>query len=183
MEKIIPEEIKRVRQMKLDDILSIEKWTELEKEINNTFGVCASVFDTDSKKITKFTKWPNRLCPIIQADGKSQSFICAVANLNLGMQARQTKKPVIAECDAGLLKLVVPVFVDDEFLGMLSGCGILLDDSSVETYLITKFTGIDEEEIASLSNDINKMERVEVELLAKYLETRVEGIVEDFINN
>jgi len=27
------------------------------------------------------------------------------------------------------------------------------------------------------------MERVDVELLAEYLETRVEGIVEDFINN
>jgi ligand-binding sensor protein len=166
--------------MKLDDILSIEKWTELEKEINNTFGLCASVFDTDSKKITEFKKWPNRLCPVIQANGKSQSFICAVANRNLGLQARQTKKPVIAECDAGLLKLVVPVFVNDEFLGMFSGCGALVNGSSVETYLITLSTGVDFKEIANLSSDINQMERVDVELLAEYLETRIEGIVEDF---
>ena len=166
--------------MKLDDILSIEKWTELEKEINKTFGLCASVFDTDSKKITEFKKWPNRLCPVIQANGKSQSFICAVANRNLGLQARQTKKPVIAECDAGLLKLVVPVFVNDKFLGMFSGCGVLVDGASVETYLITQTTSVDVKEIASLSSDINKMERADVESLAEYIEMRVEGIVKDF---
>ena len=168
--------------MQLDDILSIEKWTELEKEINNTFGLCASVFDTDSKKITEFKKWPNRLCPVIQADGKSQSFICAVANRNLGLQARQTKKPVIAECDAGLLKLIVPIFVGDEFLGMLSGCGVLVDGASVETYLVTQTTSVDMKEIASLSSDINKLERVDVELLAEYLEALVERIVENFNN-
>lgn len=166
--------------MKLNDILSIEKWTELEKEINNTFGLFASVFDTDSKKITEFKKWPNRLCPVIQANGKSQSFICAVANRNLGLQARQTKKPVIAECDAGLLKLVVPVFVNDEFLGMFSGCGVLVNGSSVETYLITLSTGVDFKEVANLSSDINQMERDNVELIAEYLEMRVGGIVEDF---
>ena len=73
--------------------------------------------------------------------------------------------------------------MNDEFLGMFSGCGALVNGSSVETYLITLSTGVDFKEIANLSSDINQMERVDVELLAEYLETRIEGIVEDFIHN
>jgi len=68
-------------------------------------------------------------------------------------------------------------------LGMFSGCGALVNGSSVETYLVMLTTGVDVEEIASHSSDINKMERVDVEVLAEYLETRIEGIVEDFIHN
>ncbi|MBW1751671.1 MAG: hypothetical protein JRJ46_00895 [Deltaproteobacteria bacterium] len=53
--------------MKLKDILSIEKWTEIEKEINNKFGLNASVFDADGIRITRFKNWANRLCPVIKS--------------------------------------------------------------------------------------------------------------------
>jgi len=66
---------------------------------------------------------------------------------------------------------------------MLSGCGVLVDGASVETYLVTLATGIDIEEIASLSNDIAKIERDKVELVVEYLEHRVDGIIENFINS
>jgi len=53
--------------VKLKDILSIEKWTEIEKEINNKFGLNASVFDADGIRITRFKNWANRLCPVIKS--------------------------------------------------------------------------------------------------------------------
>jgi len=68
---------------------------------------------------------------------------------NIALQARKTKKPVIGECDAGLLKLTVPIFVGDEFLGVGGGCGLLTDDSEVETYLISMTIGVDEELFAA----------------------------------
>ncbi len=169
--------------MKLTDILSIENWTELEKEISTTFGLNASVCDENGKRITGFKKWANKLCPVIQANEKGQNFICAVANQSIALQAKRTRKPVIAECDAGLLKFVVPVFVDDKFLGVCSGCGLLVDGGSVETFLIIITTGIDIEQIASLSNDIAKIERDRAELVVEYLEHRVDGIIENFINS
>lgn len=163
--------------MKLEDILPIEKWTELEKEINTTFGFYASVFDENGIKITESQKLDNQLCSIIQANEKGKNFICAVANRNVILQAKQIRKPVITECDAGLLKLVVPVFVGDEFLGVLSGCGLLVDGSNVDIFLIKITTGIDEKEIIRLSNDIAKIEKDKVKLMVEYLECRVEGIV------
>ncbi len=156
--------------MKIEEILSIEKWAELEKEINTTFGFYASVFDENGIRITGFQKLNNQLCSVIQANEKGKSFICAVANRNVILQAKQIRKPVITECDAGLLKLVVPIFVGDELLGVLSGCGLLVDGSNVETFLIKITTGIDEKEITSLSNDIAKIENDKIELVVEYLE-------------
>jgi ligand-binding sensor protein len=39
---------------------------------------------------------------------KGISFICAVANMNLASQVKLSGKPIIEECDAGLIKIAVP---------------------------------------------------------------------------
>ena len=155
--------------MKLIDILPLEQWVELEKRINNRLGLNAAVFDKDGIRITDFRNWANRLCPVVKTNEKGQSFICALANQNMMAQAMQTRKPVAGECDAGLVKLVVPIFVGDELLGIAGGCGLLLDDSEVESFLVSKITGIDENEIQSLSDDINRITADKAESLIEYV--------------
>lgn len=162
--------------MKLTDILPLEKWVELEKEINRRSDLNASVFDINGIRISDFQKWPNNLCPTIKANAKGQSFICAVAHMNLAAQARQTGKAVIEECDAGLFKVVYPVFAHGEFLGVVGGCGLLLDDSETDTFLINKITDIDEEKLEELSNDIGRKSRTEIEELAQFLKEEVDKI-------
>jgi len=87
--------------MKLTDILPVEKWVELEKDINERFGLNASVFDREGVRITDFKKWANKLCPVVKGNKKGQTYICAAAHQNIAGQAKQTRKPVIGECDAG----------------------------------------------------------------------------------
>lgn len=58
---------------------------------------------------------------------------------------------------AGLIKAVVPVFWKDEFVGAMGSCGFLQDDEEVDTFLINKIIGIDEDEIIALSNDIPRV--------------------------
>ena len=166
--------------MKLPDILPIEKWVELENEINRISGLDSNVFDVNGIKITDNKNWANRLCPLIKANKKGQSFICAVANINVAAQAMHTKKAAIEECDAGLVKIAIPIFVNDEFIGSVGTCGLLLDDSEVESFLINRITGIEEEEIKSLSDDINRITRYEAESLGKYIEKEIDTIVRDF---
>ncbi len=162
--------------MKLTDILPLEKWVELEKEINRRSDLNASVFDIKGIRISDFQKWPNRLCPFIKANARGQSFICAVAHMNLAAQAQQTGKAVIEECDAGLFKVVYPVFAKGEFLGVVGGCGLLLDDSETDTFLINKITDIDEEKLEELSNGIGRKSRTEIEELAQFLKEEVDKI-------
>lgn len=166
--------------MTLLDILPIEKWIDLEKEINKRSGLNASVFDAKGIRITDFKKWANRLCPVVKANEKGQSYICAVAHQNAANQAKKTRGPAIIECDAGLAKVVVPIFVDDEFLGVAGGCGLLQKGSEIDSFLINKTTGIDVGEIENLSDDITTISSAKLNSVIKYIEQELEWLIHDF---
>ena len=69
--------------MKLVDILPIEKWIEIEQEINRQSGLNAAVYDVAGVKLLELEKWPNQLCPTLRETEKGQQFICAVAHQNI----------------------------------------------------------------------------------------------------
>lgn len=140
--------------MQLTDIASLEKWRELEKNIHEQSGLNASVFDVNGVRITDFKGWANKLCPLIKADEKGQNYICAVAHQNIANEAKRERKSVIAECDAGLMKLVVPIFQKGEFLGAAGGCGYILGNGEVDAFMVHKTVGIAKEKVMSLSEDI-----------------------------
>jgi len=109
--------------MKLTDIQPMEKWIELEKKINEKYKIQSVSFDPEGARITDYVKWSNRICPVIKSSEKGGPFICAVAHMNMAAKAQQTHQPVVDACDAGILKIVVPIFVKDEFVGTAGGCG------------------------------------------------------------
>lgn len=166
--------------MKLTDILPVERWEELEKDIRNRSGLSANVFNTEGIRITDFHFWPNRLCPAVKATSKGQAFICAVAHMNLAVQASKAKKPVMEECDAGLLKIVVPLFVEEEFIGAVGACGLLLDHGEVDGFLVNRITEISEADVEDLSAGIGAISTQEAQALGKYIQDRIAGIVSDF---
>ena len=166
--------------MELTDIQALEKWVALEKEMNRRSGLDASIFNVKGIRITEYKEWANAFCPAIKANDKGQSFICAVAHMNIAEQARQSHKSVIEECDAGLMKVVVPIFVGEEFVGAAGGCGYMLDDGEVETFLINKITDIDEEELERLSGSVKRISRDQVESLAEFVEGEIKQIVADY---
>jgi len=168
--------------MTLLDILPVEKWIELEIEINKRSNLNASVFDANGIRITDFKKWANRLCPVVKANEKGQSYICAVAHQNAANQAQKSKDAAIIECDAGLVKVVVPIFVEDEFLGVAGGCGLLLQDSEVDTFLVNKTTDIDLEKIGNLSNDIAIISMEQLKSVIRYIEKELEWIKYNYQN-
>ena len=165
------------RIMELTDICTLEKWMELEQRITAMSGLGANVFNTKGHRITAYRHWSNRLCPAIKATDKGQSFICAVAHMNIAAQAQQTQQEVVEECDAGLLKVVVPVFVKGEFLGTICACGLLLENGEVDPFLINKITDIEEEEIETLSNDIRKLKDEKIRELCDFIRAESEKII------
>ncbi|MCP4710342.1 MAG: hypothetical protein GY869_17100 [Planctomycetes bacterium] len=48
--------------------------------------------------------------------------------MNIAIMAERYKIPQIEEYDAGLMKLVVPIIYDGEFIGAVGARGALLDD-------------------------------------------------------
>ena len=168
--------------MQLTDILPLEDWIKLEEEISEKFGIAANVFDINGIRITDYKNWVNRLCPVVKANPKGQSFICAVAHMNIATQAMKNKKPVMEECDAGLVKPVVPIFVGDEFLGAICGCGLLLEGGEVDAFLVHKITDIPEAQIESLSDDIKAITPDQVDALTQFMQQKIDKIIKNFEN-
>ena len=163
--------------MKLTDLAPLEKWIALEKDIHKKSGLDVNVFDTKGYRISEFKNWANRLCPEIKATDKGQSFICAPAHMNIATLAMRSKQPVIEECDAGMLKLVVPIMLNDEYIGAVGACGFLLDDGEVDSFLVNKMTDINEDKVERLSQGIDSITTEKAEILAQYIVDQIAGIV------
>ncbi|HBH62200.1 MAG TPA: histidine kinase [Nitrospiraceae bacterium] len=168
--------------MELSDILPLEKWLELEQDIFNRSGLASNVFDPDGIRITDYKEWVNQICPAIKADDRGQSFICAVAHMNIAGMAKGKKSLVIGECDAGLMKLVVPIIVKGECLGVVGACGLLLDDGEVDSFMVNRTIGMEDDKIADLAGGIRRIRSDEVEELGTYITERIKKIVSDFEN-
>jgi ligand-binding sensor protein len=168
--------------MELTDILSTEKWAEFERELFNRFHINCTVYNTQGIGITGKPNWCNRLCPEIKANQNSLAAICAPGNQNFMARARQTGDPVIDECDAGLLKITVPIFSDGEFLGTAGGCGLLPPGGEVETFLLEKTMGLSEERIAELCAGLGTMTEAQAEEMAAYIQDRITQFLAEAID-
>ena len=89
----------------------------------------------------------------------------------------RSRKPIIEECDAGLIKMVVPIFVKDEFVGAVGACGFLLDDGEVDSFLVHKMADIDEETVENLSKGIPTTTSAQAQSLSQYITAQIEKIV------
>jgi len=166
-----------VLEMKLVDLQSLEKWAELEAAIRQRSGMRASVYDIDGIGITGQSQHANDLCPEIRATGKGQTYICAVAHQNMAAMAKNSRLPVIEECDAGLIKIVVPIIAGDEFIGAAGGCGLLMQDGEVDDFMINKTTDLPEEKIAELAGSVVTITQQEAENLAAYIAGEIDRVL------
>jgi ligand-binding sensor protein len=163
--------------MQLTDLAPLERWIELEKDIHQKSGLDVNVFDTKGYRISELKNWANQLCPAIKATDKGQSFICAPAHMNIATLAMRSQQPVIEECDAGMLKLVVPIFANAAFVGAVGACGYLLDDGEIDAFLVNKMTDISEDKIESLTTDVPTITTAKAKALGQYIVNQIEEII------
>jgi len=165
--------------MELTDILSVDQWAEFEKELFDRFQINCTVYNTDGVGVTGKPNWCNTLCPEIKANKESLAAICAPGNQHFMAEAQRTGKAVIDECDAGLLKIAVPIFADGVFLGTAGGCGLLPEGGEVDTFMVHKATGMSEEDVAAFCQGIGTMSEAEANAMAEFIETRLDQFLKE----
>lgn len=163
--------------MELTDILPVEEWARFEKELSDRFHLNCTVYKSDGISVTGKQNFCNKLCPEIKANKDALAAICAPGNQNFMAQAKQTGEAVIDECDAGLLKIAVPIFAGGEFLGTAGGCGLLLEDGEVEGFMVEKTTGFSEDEVERLCQDLGSMTEEQAREVAAVIEERISEIL------
>jgi len=160
-----------------EGLMSREEWSVFEKEFNESTGLHTCTYDDEGVKVTAYRKWSNLLCPLIRADKRSALTICGVPQEVHAERARREGRTVIDECEAGLLKFCVPVFLGDEYLGQVGCCGVLMEGREVDVEMVAMATGLSHEAVANLSEDIRRVTPDEAEVLACRLEEQAAGIL------
>jgi ligand-binding sensor protein len=160
--------------MQLTDILPMEDWTSFERDLHDRFNINCTIFDSDGKGLSGAKLFANSLCPAIKSNPNSLSAICMASNQNISARARASQSSVIDQCDAGMVKIAVPILLDGDFLGTVGVCGVLPDEGEVESFLINKTSGLDERQIASLAQDIGSLTTQEAFQIKDFIEERLE---------
>jgi ligand-binding sensor protein len=166
--------------MELTEICPLATWEALENNLFTKFNCQGSVFDPWGMRISQVRNWSNDLCPAIKATEKGQNYICSVAHMNMTAMAKNTRETVIEECDAGFVKLVVPIIYDDEFIGVAGGCGLLAQDGDADTYAINKLAGIEEATAEKLAQELPVITHEELAAASSYLQDQVTLILEGY---
>ena len=89
-------------------IRSEAQWEELLEEVANQTLMTAMLTDREGA-ILKIRGNRNPLCSRIRQSRDSQSAICGQTNTAMLEEARTTLSPVVEECEAGLLRIAVPI--------------------------------------------------------------------------
>jgi len=166
--------------MELIDITPLENWMALEEDVYQKTGLNVCVFNPEGSRIATNRNWANELCPVIKGNENGQTFICAVAHSNVAAMAKKSRKSIIEECDAGFVKLVVPIYLGDDFLGVFSGCGLLLEDGEIDSFYINKTTGIDEDQVMELAKSVKTFSHNEAQSTVTYVEEQIDNIIHAF---
>lgn len=133
--------------------LSLEQWDELGRAMVLHTGMNVRIFDR-KERFLGCNAWVNSLCPAIKNDPASAGMICGVAQQMISEQARQERRTVVYECDAGMTKVCVPLFAGDTYLGTVGGCGVLVDDNDLEVFLLSKLLHRSERSVLRLGESV-----------------------------
>ncbi len=157
--------------MELSDIMPIEKWKQLAEDIYNRFGFNGAVYDKNDNVFAKSEGWANKVCPAIKAGESRVS--CASAQQRCSKESKEKEKPVIVECDAGLIKFVVPIFVNNELVGTAGGCGYLAEESEVDDFYVSKLLKKEEKEVKPLLPTIQRISQKKLEETIRYVQDQI----------
>ena len=81
------------------------------------------------------------------------------------------------------MKLVVPIFVNGEFLGVAGGCGYILGNGEVDTFMVNKTIGIVEEKLMNLSDDIPVMTQEQAQSHTEFIQYELDQILKEYENS
>ncbi|MDL1967879.1 MAG: PocR ligand-binding domain-containing protein [Deltaproteobacteria bacterium] len=162
--------------MKLVDIASIEVWHRLAKEIYDKFEFNGSIVDRDGVVVHPPAGWANKVCQAIKGSDDSR-VVCSSAQLSMAETARSTQKTVIKKCDVGFTKFVIPVFVNEEFLGTAGGCGIFIEGGELDDFYISKLLHIEDEQVKKLMETVKTSSTEKLEAAVEFVQNRIKELI------
>jgi ligand-binding sensor protein len=155
--------------MSMTDLMPKESWAALEEEIARRFNLNARVYDDKGFTFTGNANWCNTFCPTLRSAKQAIGAVCSTAHQAMGAEAKASGEPVADVCDAGLLKIVAPVFRDGELIGFIGGCGALPPDGEVDTFMAQKASGLDESAFEEAAPSVPTMDQDKIDEAVEFM--------------
>lgn len=135
--------------MNVYDIKSESEWNAVLDALYEEVGMAASLTDPVGKMLQiSGDRYP--LCEAIRADEQSLTFVCSQTNTVMLAEVKQTLKPMVDECEVGLLRMVVPLVHEGELVGQITACGRVGDPEDADVFLLSKQLKVEEQEAQRL---------------------------------
>ncbi|MEW6619101.1 MAG: PocR ligand-binding domain-containing protein [bacterium] len=157
--------------MTITELAPLDFWKGVGEKVYNLTGLTGVTFNAENKAIHPPAAFANKICAEIKANPSTSASICGMAHQSLSAMAKKKGKPIVEECDLNMIKIVVPVFKNGEFLGTTGGCGLLPEDEEegVNTFLASKGLEKEEAEIESLAEGIGILSQDKIDAVIKLI--------------
>ncbi|MBG0790648.1 MAG: PocR ligand-binding domain-containing protein [Desulfovibrionaceae bacterium] len=160
--------------MHLTDYISAEDLRALQEELSERYGLNADIMDADGKRLFG-TTWGNDLCMAIRDDDKGFGSICVPAGQMFAHLMKQGK-PFTEECDAGMMRVSVPVVVDGMVIGAVGGCGLVSFEGEADPFAIGMMSDMDESTAADMAKKLEPAPDGRTEMIQAYIRKRIEEL-------
>lgn len=162
--------------MELTDFMDKDGWVALQNELHQRYHLNADVMDKEGRRLSGNT-WGNDLCRAIREDKKGFGAICAPAGQMFLHLMQSNREPFAEECDAGMMRVCVPVMKDGEFLGAVGGCGLTPEDGEVDEFTIDMMSDLDGDAIAEMATQVGVASEDKVAEIQTFIQGRLEEIL------
>ncbi len=156
------------------EIMSAEQWDEILEDLASRSLMNVLLTD-DEGGILRTCGRHNGLCERIRADDGARTAVCSQTNTAMLGLVRVTLQPVIEECEAGMLRLVIPVVRGGILVFQVTACGRLAHGGEIETFLLSKLLQMQEDDVVDLARSVNLVARKYVQSLGAEFFDRLQG--------
>jgi len=161
--------------MELIEIAPIEVWEKIAGDIYNKFGFNGTVYKRDNYILAKSEEWVNKVCPAIKAG--DAIVICSSAQQRLSKIVQETKDVAVDECDAGFTKFLVPIFLNNDFIGMIGGCGCLSEKAEVDAFYVSKL--LKKDDIKDLLPSVKQISENKLSEAIRFVKEQLQEVLRD----
>jgi len=132
------------------DLRTKEEWQKILDRFQAETKMTATLTDNTGKQLISLDgRYP--LCAAVRGNEKALTFICSQTNTAMLAVIARTLRPEFDFCEAGLIRVVVPVVKDGSLIGQVTACGLASDEEEPNSFLVSKELGMSEEKAIELA--------------------------------
>jgi ligand-binding sensor protein len=136
--------------MTLMDLKKKEAWKSILDRFSLDVNMTACLIDeAGNSLLCSFDRYP--LCRTIRDDQEAATYICSQTNIAMIAVVKRTLRPEVDVCEAGLLRVVVPIVQDGVVVGQIAACGLASEDEELGSFVVAKQLGVSEEQVEGLA--------------------------------